>query len=318
MGSQLILIVTGIAAVGGGVRLGNLAVAIYNQSQRALPHGSCPGVGVGGHFTHGGYGYASRNWGLALDTIVALDVVLANGSSIHATPTSYPQLYFALRGAADSFGIVTSFYLQTVPAPATTVNFYVGLNSALDSAAIATDAFLKLQDFALNSQYMDRNLTFGIYTDGETFRISGWYFGDQTYFTNTILPALLTGLPTSDSTRINAYSWLDNLRAEAGEELEQPLSGYSKHDTFFAKSITTRESQPLTSAALTSFFDYIITQGRSAADPWFSIINLYGGKDGQINSKDVGSSAYSDRDSLWVFQVCLALVFTYIHANTIR
>lgn len=85
-----------IAKVGGGVRLGNLALGIYNKNnaKRALPHGTCPGVGLGGHATHGGYGYSSRNWGLALDSITAMDVVLANGSSIHTTPTSYPDIYY--------------------------------------------------------------------------------------------------------------------------------------------------------------------------------------------------------------------------------
>lgn len=92
-----------------------MALGIYNKSQRALPHGTCPGVGIGGHFTHGGYGPASRKWGLAMDTIVGLDVTLANGTSIHTSNTSYPEIYFALRGAADSFGIVTTFYLQTYP-----------------------------------------------------------------------------------------------------------------------------------------------------------------------------------------------------------
>ena len=75
---------TWIATVGGGVRLGNLALGIFNQSTpRALPHGTCPGVGLGGHATHGGYGHDSRMWGLTLDTIVGLDVVLANGVSGH-------------------------------------------------------------------------------------------------------------------------------------------------------------------------------------------------------------------------------------------
>ena len=46
---------TGVVQVGGGVRLGNLALRIYNQSKRALPHGVCPGVGIGGHASHGGY-----------------------------------------------------------------------------------------------------------------------------------------------------------------------------------------------------------------------------------------------------------------------
>ena len=39
----------GSAIIGGGVRLGDLALGLYNQSRRALPHGTCPGVGIGGH-----------------------------------------------------------------------------------------------------------------------------------------------------------------------------------------------------------------------------------------------------------------------------
>ena len=57
---------TGIVTVGGGARLGNLGLGIYNQGQRALPHGTFPGVGIGGHYTHGGFGYSSRRWGMYL------------------------------------------------------------------------------------------------------------------------------------------------------------------------------------------------------------------------------------------------------------
>ncbi len=89
-----------VAKVGGGVRLGNLAYTIFNQnnSRRALSHGTCPGVGIGGHATHGGFGYSSRNWGLALDSITAMDVVLANGSSIRTTRTSYPDIFYVRPG----------------------------------------------------------------------------------------------------------------------------------------------------------------------------------------------------------------------------
>lgn len=86
----------GIAKVGAGVRLGNLALGIYNKNdaKRALPHGTCPGVGLGGHATHGGFGYSSRHWGLTLDAITALDVTLANGSTIHTTSSAYPDIYY--------------------------------------------------------------------------------------------------------------------------------------------------------------------------------------------------------------------------------
>jgi len=39
-------------------------------------------------------GYISRGWGLTLDTIVGLDVVLANGSFIHASAVSYSNIYW--------------------------------------------------------------------------------------------------------------------------------------------------------------------------------------------------------------------------------
>ena len=45
----------GVVKVGGGVRLGNLALGLFKQGGRAFPHGVCPGVGIGGHATHGGY-----------------------------------------------------------------------------------------------------------------------------------------------------------------------------------------------------------------------------------------------------------------------
>lgn len=85
-----------IAKVGAGVRPGNLALGIYNsnKAKRALPHGVCPGVGLGGHATHGGYGFSSRAWGLTSDAITAMDVTLANGSNIHTTSTSYPDIYY--------------------------------------------------------------------------------------------------------------------------------------------------------------------------------------------------------------------------------
>ena len=294
----------GLATVGGGVRLGNLATGIYNLAKRALPHGTCPGVGIGGHATHGGYGYSSRTWGLALDSIVGLDVVLANGSFIHATSTAYTDIYYALRGAADSFGIVTTFYLQTQPAPTSVTNWSFSLPNIFSSATTATNALLHIQDFATNASVIDAQLGFGIYMDGTTFSISGTYFGSQSHFTSVIQPELLRTLPTPASSTVTSNTWLASLTKLAGNEpLTQPTTGYSAHDDFFAKSLVVPESSPLTSAGLTAYFNYIITHGISnAPSPWFSIINLYGGPSSAINAIPSSSAAYADRGALWVIQ----------------
>ncbi|KAI4940036.1 uncharacterized protein J4E92_001324 [Alternaria infectoria] len=295
---------TGIVRAGGGVRLGNLGLGVYKQGQAALPHGTYPGVGIGGHYTHGGFGYSSRRWGLALDTIVAMDVVLADGTQLHVTRTTHPELYYALRGAADSIGIVTTFYLQTQPAPAQIVSYSVNFTSALKSSSSVADVLLQLQKFAQSSPLMDRNITLEIYMNiFGTFEVRGWYFGDRTHFSSAVLPAMLEGLPKADNTTIATRNWLDALQDIAeGEPLVEPLTGYNNHQTFYTKSIVTREAKPLTRRALESFAGYVISKGLSADSPWETYISLYGGRDSQINVPSPDSAAYSHRDSLWVFQ----------------
>lgn len=93
----------------------------------------------------------------------------------------------------------------------------------------------------------------------------------------------------------------------------------------FAKSIVTKQDELLTRGALESFFKFIISRGRDppsvcvlpiinlsctiasnengTSQPWFTIVNLYGGPDSQINARSEDFSAYPHRDALWVFQL---------------
>lgn len=86
--NQTTLLPDGItASVGGGTRLGDMAIALNTQG-RALSHGSCPQVGVGGHASQGGFGFASRWKGLMVDAITAVDIVLANGTIVNNLTTN--------------------------------------------------------------------------------------------------------------------------------------------------------------------------------------------------------------------------------------
>jgi FAD/FMN-containing dehydrogenase len=67
----------------------------------------CPNVGIGGHAAHGGHGHTSRAWGLLCDRVIGHEVVLADGTIAHASATENNDLFWALRGAAPSFGIIT-------------------------------------------------------------------------------------------------------------------------------------------------------------------------------------------------------------------
>lgn len=181
------------------------------------------------------------------------------------------------------------------------INWSYSLPNMFSDASKSANYFSHIQDFAQNSSVVDRNLGFGMYMDGGGFSISGTYFGTQADFQNKIAPELLRGLPTPSSSSVKALGWIDSLTALGGEgTLTTPTTGYDAHDNFFAKSVVVPQTTPLTLDALKSYFNYMITSNPPTS--WYSIINLYGGPDSQINTKDTSFAAYSDRGAIWVAQ----------------
>jgi FAD/FMN-containing dehydrogenase len=81
-----------------------------------FPTGHASTVGIGGFALGGGYGWNSRSWGPACLSIKAIDVVLADGSLVHADDDSHPDLMWAVRGSGPGFfGVVTKIHLNVYP-----------------------------------------------------------------------------------------------------------------------------------------------------------------------------------------------------------
>lgn len=173
---------TNIAVVGAGVRLGQLAKELFSQGKRAVSHGTIANVGVGGHFSHGGYGYQSRAWGLAVDSICGLDVALADGRLLHVTEHNHPDLFYAFRGAADSFGVILRFHLRTVPAPEEVVLFSYNIQGIVEDVDEATSAFLHIQQVVQDASVIDRDLSFGFYIHNGSWTIWGVCLKNQEDF----------------------------------------------------------------------------------------------------------------------------------------
>jgi hypothetical protein len=195
---------------------------------------------------------------------------------------------------------VTTFYLQTRPAPSSITYIQFDFSGVLNSKTTFTNTFLHLQDVAKNSSVTDSKLSFGVYLDNYgTYSLSGAYFGSVADFNSKVRPELLRTLSTPTAT-VQSMSWYDYLIKVSGSTtIQVPTTGYDEHDNFFAKSLTVPESAGLTSAALNALYDYLKTSG---SVDYYIIINLYGGPGSAINSKDTAFAAYSDRDSLWVLQ----------------
>jgi len=73
----------------------------------ATTGGICSQTGVAGVTLGGGFGWLMRKHGLALDNLLSLDVVTADGQLRRASLTENPDLFFGLRGSQSNLGIVT-------------------------------------------------------------------------------------------------------------------------------------------------------------------------------------------------------------------
>ncbi|KAE9375878.1 FAD-binding domain-containing protein [Stipitochalara longipes BDJ] len=99
------------ASVGPGQRWGKVYEFLEKEG-RVVVGGRVSSVGVGGYLLGGGISSLSRKYGWASDNVRNYEIVLANGSIANINYKSHPDLYWALRGGAGNFGIVTRFDLE--------------------------------------------------------------------------------------------------------------------------------------------------------------------------------------------------------------
>ena len=99
---------------GGGCIWRQVDAALWEHGL-ATPGGAVSSTGVGGLILHGGFGLLSGLHGLTLDVLISCQVVLADGSIVTASKTENQELFWALRGAGSSFGVVTSFTSKAFP-----------------------------------------------------------------------------------------------------------------------------------------------------------------------------------------------------------
>ncbi|EGG03687.1 uncharacterized protein MELLADRAFT_90001 [Melampsora larici-populina 98AG31] len=317
---------TGQAVIGTGNRLGDMAIGLYSQGGRAIPHGTCPYVGIGGHAAFGGFGTTSRMWGLTLDNIIGHEVVLANGTIVQASQDSNPDLFWALRGAGASYGIMTSIKFQTHSAPSQATNFHIKWYLSQNELA---NALLKFQVFCrsnLPSELaIDANLKKAPKSGLLVFSLVGTWNGEESKFAAVIQP-LLDGMPAPIESLVKRNDWLDSLQTSARSD-NLSTSGVdlsAEHDTFYAKSLTTPQSTPMSNSSIQAFTEYLASEGLKTdtvrngltvysilnysfviiciKQNWFVQFELYGGQNSAITSVAKDATAFAQRSILFTIQ----------------
>jgi FAD/FMN-containing dehydrogenase len=102
------------ATVGPGVSTAD-ALAATQEHGLAFPTGSAGAPGVAGTTLNGGVGWIRRKHGLAVDALRSVELVTADGTVRRVSADTAPELFWGVRGAGGTLGVVTEFEFDCYP-----------------------------------------------------------------------------------------------------------------------------------------------------------------------------------------------------------
>ncbi|EXK36009.1 hypothetical protein FOMG_09198 [Fusarium oxysporum f. sp. melonis 26406] len=277
------------ANYGVGGLLGDIDDLLDNQKgNRAFPHG-------------GGLGPSSRMWGATLDHVVEAKVVTANGTIVTASEAKYPDLFFAIRGAAAGFGIVTQFVIKTVEKPKKTLHF-THRTPYTNSEGIV-EQFKRWREMVADKK-LDHRIGTEFALDPEGSKITATWFGTRQDFDQSgIAERLGLKLTPVESSWVNTKRW----------QYENAVLTLSDIPTeFFSRSLGFTADDATSFNATERLVQLIAANKSQSKLKWFCIFDATGGK---VAEPAMDSTAYAHRDKVMFYQSYLYNIWAPLTAD---
>lgn len=208
-----------------------------------------------------------------MDHVVEYEVVLANSTIVKASATNYPEVFWTMKGAGNSFGIVINFKVVTHPAPGEMVQYSYSF-SARPFANLAQ----RFKDWQTLISKADLSQKFAsqITLSELGMVISGTFFGSQTEFEALNLTSVF---PEASKSNVVVFNdWL-GMVAHWAEDVGLYLGALST--PFYSKNLAFTKDDLIPADTVDAFFQYLDTANKGTLI-WTVVFDLEGGA---INGK---------------------------------
>jgi FAD/FMN-containing dehydrogenase len=215
----------------------------------ATTMGTISKTGISGLTLGAGWGHLHGKYGLALDNLISLDVVTADGRLLTASATDNPDLFWGLRGSGGNLGIVTSLEYQLHDVGP------VFAGGVLYPSSFTKQALRFFRDWAptIPDELVTQVVSLTFPDLGRVFAIAGAYHGDLKKAEEVLQPLRSFGKPLLDIFQPMPYVQLQSmfdpffppgrmvyvksnffktLDAEAGEVMDEFLATCPSPHTF--------------------------------------------------------------------------------------
>ena len=206
-----------------------------------------------------------------------------------------------MRGAGDSFGIVTRFYLKSQPIPTLVRRFLYNLDKLYGDADRMAITFSNAQSCVRDPKVSHASFGLTIRISTNMYQVAGYHYGSNEEYDR--LDACLKRHLGIKSDNIRPMTFLGALSMIAGATpLEQPLDANNVKANFYAKSTLVPENNQLNGKSMKPYFGYIFREGRRVKNQFTITFRLMGGPGSQVAKRGDAFSAVSNRNALWIVQ----------------